>query len=108
MRLGKDLLAFLHKSNVKEAEEDERDEESKILDDIALKKKSKKVKKAVNPETLLQVGQTLPNVRVKEFNFFDGRPILSRKEDVVSASVLDYDSLKVGDTTYATIDSVNS
>lgn len=108
VHLGKGLLAFLHKSNVKEAEEDERDEESKILDDIALKKKSKKVKKAVNPETLLQVGQTIPNVRVKEFNFFDGRPILSMKEDVLSASALDYDSLKVGDTTYATIDSVNS
>lgn len=92
---------------MKEAEEDARDEESKILDDIALKKKSKKGKKPVDPETVLQVGQTLPNVRVKEFNYFDGRPILSMKEEVLNASALDYDSLKVGDVTYATIDSIN-
>jgi ribosomal protein S1 len=80
-----------------------QDEDSKIMDEIALKKK----KKVFDPDTLLQVGKTIPAVRIKEFNFFDGRPVLSMKEDVLGAPVLDYNSLKVGETVFATIDSIN-
>lgn len=104
VRLGKDQLAFLHKSNTKEAD-DVLDEDSKILEDIKLKKKSKK---KVNPEGGLSVGQQISQVRIKEHNYFDGRPILSMKEEVLTAAALNYDSIKVGDVTYATIESVDA
>jgi len=109
VRIGKDQLAFMHKTNVKEVAETVLDEETKILEDIALKKSKKGKKKTKeDPETLLDVGEVIPTVRVKEFNYFDGKPVVSMREDVLSAIVLDYDSIKVGDTMFATIDGVNA
>lgn len=46
-------------------------------------------------------------MRVKEFNYFDGTNILSMKLEVLSAAVLDYDSIKVGDFMFASIEKVN-
>ena len=102
IRLAKDQLGFLHKSNSKEADE-VLDEDSKILEDIKIKKKAKKI-----VTDGLSVGQVILQVRIKEHNYFDGKPILSMKEEVLTASVLDYDSVNVGDITYATIESVNA
>lgn len=104
VRLAKDQLAFLHKTNTREAD-DVLDEDSKILEDIKLKKKGKK---KVNPEGGLAVGQQIPQVRIKEHNYFDCRPILSMKEEVLTAATLNYDSIKVGDVTYATIEGVDA
>ena len=49
----KDQFGFLHKSNIKNAEENVLDEETKILDAIALKKSKNKKE---DPESLLDVG----------------------------------------------------
>lgn len=59
-------------------------------------------------DDLLDIGKVLPEVRVKEFNYFDGMPILSMMPNVVAnGSPLDYKNLRAGDTHTATIDSVD-
>jgi ribosomal protein S1 len=50
----------------------------------------------------------LPAVRVKEFNYFDGKPVLSMREDVLNAKALNYESVQIGDVLYAAIDGVNT
>lgn len=96
VRLDKETVGFLHKSQIPQEEELEKDEDSKILDDVKIKKKKPKL----DDDCLLKVGQQV-SVRVKEFNYFDGTNILSMKPDVLSAKVLDYDSIKVGDIMFA-------
>lgn len=46
-------------------------------------------------------------MRVKEFNYFDARAVLSMKTDLLEAPVMDYESVTVGDTVFATIETVN-
>jgi len=43
---------------------------------------------------------------VKEYNYFDGMPVLTMKPDAMEG-VLDYKSIKVGDCHTATIESVS-
>lgn len=50
----------------------------------------------------------LPEVRIKEFNFFDGAPILSMLPTVVKSSSLDYKTLAVGECLTGTIESVHA
>ena len=128
IRMDPSALGLLHKSNIpkpedlENAEEQEMaEEETKDLSDDAKakvsekkKEKSKKSKKAqkqgvVNSDKddLLTVGQTLPEVRVKEFNFFDGMPLLSMMPSVVGSSSLDYRTLTVGEFHNATIEKVH-
>jgi len=59
-------------------------------------------------DDLLDVGQVLPEVRVKEFNFFDGLPILSMIDSVVKSSSLDYKTLAVGEFLTGKIESVSA
>lgn len=44
---------------------------------------------------------------MKELNYFDGIPILSMREDIISSAALTYDQLEVGMILNATIDEVN-
>ncbi len=48
----------------------------------------------------------LDKVRVKEINYFDGKPILSMREDVVNTSALNYKTLQVGMFVQGTIEEV--
>ena len=59
-------------------------------------------------DDLLDVGQVLPEVRVKEFNFFDGMPILSMLTSIVKSSSLDYKTLAVGQCLTGVIESVHA
>ena len=59
-------------------------------------------------DDLLDVGQVLPEVRVKEFNFFDGTPILSMLTSIVKSSSLDYKTLAVGQCLTGVIESVRA
>ena len=54
------------------------------------------------------MGQTVPIVRVKEFNYFDKTPILSMLPSVVQSESLSYKTLTVGAFHTATIDSVKA
>ena len=78
----------MHKTNIPKPEDlmsdDDAEEETKDLSDPEAKKraksKKKKDKKAVtssDKDNLLELGQTLESVRVKEYNYFDAIPILS-------------------------------
>jgi len=46
-------------------------------------------------------------VRVKEFNFFDGMPIISMLSNIVGSSSLNYKTLAVGGFHNATIESID-
>ena len=125
------LLGLLHKTQIPAPDDvvmnaedgDQDDEETKDpSSDEAKKRAMKKAKhakrqrkekdssKIVNDDKddLLDIGQVLPEVRVKEFNFFDGKPILSMKMDIVKSSSLDYKSLAIGECMTGTIESVNA
>ena len=54
----------------------------------------------------MSVGEVLSQVRVKEYNYFDGMPVLTMKPDAMEG-VLDYKSINVGDCHTATIESVS-
>ena len=59
-------------------------------------------------DDLLDVNQILDEVRVKEFNYFDGMAILSMLPAVVqSGQALDYKTLTVGEFHTGVIESVN-
>ena len=115
---------MLHKSNIPRQEDlaeadDQAEEETKDLssDDAKKKRQAKKQAKkrkeadqVVNSDKddLLDIRQILPEVRVKEFNYFDGMPILSMLPAVVqSGKALDYKTLTVGEFHTAVIESVN-
>mmetsp|Transcript_3298 Transcript_3298/g.3862 ORF Transcript_3298/g.3862 Transcript_3298/m.3862 type:complete len:324 (-) Transcript_3298:297-1268(-) len=112
------LLGMLHKSNIPKPEDllaeeaDQADEETKDLSSDDAKKRAKAIKKKTNKsigtdkDNLLEVGSTVPIVRVKEFNFFDRMPILSMLPQVVQAESLDYKTLTVGAIHQATIEKV--
>jgi len=100
-------MGMLHKSNIPkqedlinaEDEDDQANEETKDLSSDDAKKRAikkaqiaknskKKQKKAAavintDKDDLLNIGQIIAEVRVKEFNFFDGMPILSMLPSVV-------------------------
>lgn len=44
---------------------------------------------------------------MKEFNYFDGVPILSMKEEILNSSTLTYDDIKCGDFINAVVTEVN-
>jgi len=69
-------------------------------------KKEKAAAQIVNSDKddLLDIGKVLPEVRVKEFNFFDGMPIISMLENIVGSNSLDYKTLVIGSFHNATID----
>lgn len=130
IRLDSHTVGLLHKSNIPKPEELQQEEEDKEManeetkdlssDDaakkMAAKKKAARKHKAASKQMinedkddLLDIGKVLPEVRVKEFNYFDGMPILSMMPNVVAnGSPLDYKNLRSGDTHTATIDSVDS
>jgi hypothetical protein len=56
----------------------------------------------------LEKGQKIDRLRVKELNYFDGVPILSMRDDIVSTAALTYDSLTCGQYLNATIEEVNA
>ena len=57
---------------------------------------------------MLDIGKVLPEVRVKEFNFFDGTPILSMlPSHLANGAPLDYKTVAAGDFCNATIDTVD-
>ena len=106
------LTGFLHKSNIPKDEESEVEEEDEEEAKTAAPKKDKKKKKKsskvdIDSDTLLTIGQVIPRVRVKEYNYFDGMPILTMKTDVVNSGALDYNAIKVGDFHTAMIDAVS-
>lgn len=104
---GSSLMGMLHKSNIPKQEDlvnaddedDQANEETKDLSSDDAKKRAikkaqiaknskKKQKKAAavintDKDDLLNIGQVISEVRVKEFNFFDGMPILSMLPAVV-------------------------
>jgi ribosomal protein S1 len=94
------LNGFLHKSHVDEIPTDATEEEEKAAPKFKPRKTAKGTsiyqRKKPEEEALLKVGQVLPQVRVKENNYFDGMPILSCREDVLKADALNYGQIKVG------------
>jgi len=127
------LYGLLHKTNIPKSEdieenedgEDQANEETKDLssDDAkkraaqkiaATTKSAKKAKKEhgeiVNEDKddLLDIGQVLPEVRVKEFNFFDGKPIISMLPSMVKSETVDYKTLVAGAFHTGTIEKVEA
>lgn len=123
-------MGLLHKSNIPTPEDledaqgddadDQAEEETKDLSEDDAKKRankkaqSKKSKKekamteVVNSDrdNLLDVGKIVPEVRVKELNYFDATPILSMMPSVVGSTSLDYKTLTVGAFHKGTIEKV--
>ena len=77
---------------------------------IKKQKKEKSANQLVNSDKddLLDIGQVLPEVRIKEYNFFDGTPILSMIPTVVKSSSLDYKTIAVGECMTGTIETVHA
>ena len=125
-------MGLLHKTQIPKVDDDEEEnsgseaeanEETKDLSSDDAKKraankakKAKKVKKdkdanqVVNEDKddLLDIGQVLPEVRVKEYNFFDRMPILSMIASTVKSHSLNYKTLAVGECMTGTIESVHA
>ena len=72
---------FLHKSHTKEAKKAEEDDSDEP------------VKKDDNE---LSVGQVLEQVRVKEINYFDSKPILSIRKSLLKTDTLSFETVKAG------------
>jgi len=91
------LVGFLHKTHTEEQKvvEDEEDlDESKAKEEATAKR-------------ILPVGHAFQSVKVKEINYFDGVPILSSRDSVLTAKSLNYDMIKAGDFFDAKIEKVN-
>ena len=56
---------------------------------------------------MLSVGQVLQSVKIKEINYFDGMPILSSRDSVLTSKSLNYDMIKPGDFFDAKIEKVD-
>ena len=114
------VLGLLHKSNIPKPEDlegddaDQDDEETKDPSSDEAKKRAKALKKKTNKsigvdkDNLLEVGSTIPVVRVKEYNYFDRVPILSMLPKIVQSESLDYKTITVGDFHQAQIEQVIS
>jgi ribosomal protein S1 len=88
--LGSGIHGFLHKIQV--SDQDQNDESSQ--------------KRA--SEELMDIGQVLDEVRVKEWNYFDGVPVISAKEGAQGDKILNYHMVTPGMYLSATIQSVNA
>lgn len=55
----------------------------------------------------LTEGQVLEKVRVKEINYFDGKPILSMRSDILQTQAMDYKALESGMYVTGKIEEVN-
>ena len=114
------VLGLLHKSNIPRPEDlegddaEQDDEETKDPSSDEAKKRAKALKKKTNKsigvdkDNLLEVGSTIPVVRVKEYNYFDRVPILSMLPKIVQSESLDYKTITVGDFHQAQIEQVIS
>lgn len=80
---------FLHKINLEEEEEAKEEGEEKPRPQV------------------LEVGQTLEQVKIKEINYFDGAPILSMKPSVLKQSALNYQMVVPGQYLDAEVEKVN-
>jgi hypothetical protein len=75
--LAKGVTGFLHKIHTSKKEKNELGEEETKLQE-------------------LEVGKNIDKIRVKEINYFDAKPILSMREDILNSSALDYNLLEPG------------
>jgi len=91
--LSSKLSGFLHKLHVKEERPAEEDDDS---DEGAGGKRKAE-------DEGLEIGQVLESVKVKEINFFDGRPILSIRASVLASQSLSYHNIEVGQYYQATV-----
>lgn len=64
-------------------------------------------KAEATPAKVLAVGHVFQSVKVKEINYFDGMPILSSRDSVLTSKSLNYDMIKTGDFFDAKIEKVN-
>jgi len=104
--LDGELKGFLHKSHVDEIPTDateEAEEAPKFKPKKTPRGTSIFVRRKIEDEVSLKVGQILTQVRVKENNFFDGRPVLSCREDILRADALNYNQIVPGMFLNATI-----
>ena len=94
--------AFLHKTHAKAevADEDGDDQEAKDP-------KDHKNYKLLPADELLQEGQVLKAVRVKEINWFDARPVVTLRDSLLAAGSLNYHQIEVGQFLKATISKVD-
>lgn len=85
----------MHKTHTedKKAQEEEEDEE--------------KTKKKATASTVLEEGTMLSQVKVKEINYFDGVPIISSKNSILTSKSLNYDMINPGDFFDAKIEKVD-
>jgi len=108
------MFGLLHKTQIPRPEDlvEQEDAEEDTNDSRDAKKRAKTLKKNAektvgsDKDNLLEVGQIVPEVRVKEFNYFDGLPILSMRPAIVKSETLNYKTLTVGAFHTATIESV--
>ena len=82
--LGKGKLAFLHKTHSRKEEPVEEDVEMADDDELPEPKKLEDI------HPMLQVGETISYVKIKEINYFDLMPLLSVKDTVVGQANLNY------------------
>lgn len=92
------MSGFLHKSHISDPTDTAEDTE--MFDDKKKAKFQRKTSKVFEKqkleEALLDVGQTLKQVRVKEVNYFDGLSVVSMRDDVLKAEAFDYTQVAVG------------
>ena len=87
--LGNGTLGFLHKLHT--IEQDPNDESSQ---------------KKASEQEVMEIGHVLEEVRVKEWNFFDGMPLISAQKGSQGESVLNYQMVTAGMYLTATIETV--
>lgn len=113
VNLGHGGKGFLHKSHclVEQAEEQLDEPEEKKVHTHGKRPKNKPRPSLKKPDykdqAILNVGEVIDKIRVKELNYFDGLPVLTMRGTIVGSSALDYASLQVGGFVKATIDSIN-